>query len=137
MTSYLSQAGSMQSHGAEIHEGDYVGTRYRGGTREGYVEQLSEGGTKARFTTQRGKQVGHRRLWQGISYGCSCFHGSCGVCPMLHQQQHHQGLDGRMLAAMTYVSMCTHAAVGPACCPSGGAPAVHPGQGCGPEPWRH
>lgn len=60
----------MQSHGADIHEGDYVGTRYRGGTREGYVEELVEGGSKARFTTQRGKQVGYTPvyLWLFLIY---------------------------------------------------------------------
>jgi hypothetical protein len=46
---------SMQDPAHDIHVGDYVGTRYRGGTREGYVDEL-EGG-RAGFTTQRGKHV--------------------------------------------------------------------------------
>jgi hypothetical protein len=28
---------------SDIHVGDYVGTKFRGGTREGYVEEISEG----------------------------------------------------------------------------------------------
>lgn len=42
----------------DIHIGDYVGTKFRGGTRQGYVEEIHDG--KATFTNQRGKQVTHK-----------------------------------------------------------------------------
>ena len=43
----------------DIHVGDYVGTRFRGGTREGFVEEMLEDGKKAKFHNQRGKEVVH------------------------------------------------------------------------------
>jgi hypothetical protein len=43
----------------DIKVGDFVGTRWRGGTREGYVEEMLDDGKKAKFTNQRGKEVVH------------------------------------------------------------------------------
>lgn len=40
----------------EFQEGDYVGTRYRGGTREGIVENPNDDG-KVVFTDQHGHKV--------------------------------------------------------------------------------
>ncbi len=39
----------------DIQQGDYVGTRYRGGTREGVVEEVHTDslGNKAVFTTPK------------------------------------------------------------------------------------
>lgn len=52
-------------HGEDIHEGDTVGTRYRGGTREGAVKEIATTEDqhphppKVVFDTQRGKEVAH------------------------------------------------------------------------------
>ncbi len=52
-------------HGDEIHEGDLVGTRYRGGTRDGEVKSIATTEKehphppKVIFDTQRGKEVAH------------------------------------------------------------------------------
>ncbi|KAF5837553.1 hypothetical protein DUNSADRAFT_4189 [Dunaliella salina] len=42
-----------------IEPGDYVGTQFRGGTREGYVKDVH--GEKVVFETQRGKLVEHNK----------------------------------------------------------------------------
>ncbi|KAJ3280906.1 hypothetical protein HK104_000320 [Borealophlyctis nickersoniae] len=41
----------------KIQEGDYVGTKFRGGTHQGYAESV-EGG-KCTFTDQHGHKVTH------------------------------------------------------------------------------
>ncbi|TPX68069.1 hypothetical protein SpCBS45565_g03359 [Spizellomyces sp. 'palustris'] len=41
----------------QIQEGDYVGTRYRGGTHQGYAAQVSDG--KVVFKDQHGHTVTH------------------------------------------------------------------------------
>ena len=52
-------------HGDQIQEGDTVGTRFRGGTREGEVKNVATTENehphppKVIFDTQRGKEVAH------------------------------------------------------------------------------